>query len=987
MEKILFIQMTIKQLTNCIVFLTTFLLSITCFSQNYNKNQLSLNGQWDIIFDDNNEGVQKKWYLEENYNKNVNKKLIKVPSSWEEFEKDYEGVAIYRTKFKIPENWDKKIIELNFEAVNYKSEVWLNDQVVGFHEGGYSPFKFRIDNLAKLGKENTLIVRVISPIILTDKYIDGLGRQEMPMWRGAITGGIWQSVSVSAKGSIGLNDVFIEPKITTNTATFNIEINNTNTYIDKAELSISILSKDGAELIRKSDSFNVLPGKNKVQWHMPIKNAEYWSIENPYLYNAQVLIKTNESISDKFETKFGLREFTIKNNEFYLNDKPLYLKATFFEGLYPVRLAYPDSKEMAVKEIKLAKEAGFNMIRPWRKPASKMWLDLCDEMGVLTVGSLAVECMKRPISTPRLSFVVENELRQTIMSNRNRTSIVQWELFNEINRPILAQMLNSMSVLARELDPTRMILDESGGWGEGANIYLPYEKTPTKFNDIHHYSGSQVDEKEFNGYLATGKTNDELKTLSLENTKGYGKNVVPGIMTFISEIGYGSTPNLTSNNKVFNEIGNPLLATTIYHKELDEGYKKALKKVGFNKIYKKTEDLYIEQQKMHGIANKRMLEATRLNETIMGYCVHALVGGDWVLGAGLLDLWRNPKTLAYEMTKEANQKQIIPIRILPRNVYAQKGTQLEIHGVNELANEKTKLSVRIVSENGETVFEKSIKQTFKRGVSKLFSTKINTQNFNGNYTVKVELKNENGKIISNNNESFDVFNKESLLYLKNKIAIIDPEKSLTNFLEQQNIEYVSFTKELNLDIPVFIGKSIKKSDKYKEQVEMAKSHVKAGGYAVILDVPGKNAENWNRELKEISKEVLPFGVELLGKWDSRGGWAAKSHIVTEHPIFNGLPTNQIMHGVYENVHPITSMSKQEGLYIAGMIGYDHFPNKDIMVRNYNGIGEVWWSADVLEANLGKGKMLLSTFQIIENLGKDPVADKLLLNMINFSTKN
>ena len=286
-----------------------------------------------------------------------------------------------------------------------------------------------------------------------------------------------------------------------------------------------------------------------------------------------------------------------------------------------------------------------------------------------------------------------------------------------------------------------------------------------------------------------------------------------------------------------------------------------------------------------------------------------------------------------------------------------------------------------------TVFEKSIKQTFKRGISKLFSTKINTQNLNGNYIVKVELKNENGKIISNNNESFDVFNEERLLYPKSKIAIIDPEKSLTNFLEQQNIEFVSFTNELNLDIPVFIGKSIKQSDKYKKLVEMAKSHVKAGGYAVILDVPGENAQNLNRELKEISEEVLPFGAQLLGKWDSRGGWAAKSHIVTEHPIFNGLPTNQIMHGVYENVHPITSMSKQQGLYIAGMIGYDHFPNKDIMVRNYNGIGEVWWSADVLEANLGNGKMLLSTLQIIENLGKDPVADKLLLNMINFSTKN
>jgi hypothetical protein len=69
-----------------------------------------------------------------------------------------------------------------------------------------------------------------------------------------------------------------------------------------------------------------------------------------------------------------------------------------------------------------------------------------------------------------------------------------------------------------------------------------------------------------------------------------------------------------------------------------------------------------------------------------------------------------------------------------------------------------------------------------------------------------------------------------------------------------------------------------------------------------------------------------------------------------------------------------------------MIGYDHFPNKDIMLRNYNGTGEVWWSADVLEASIGNGKMLLSTLQIIENLGKDPVADKLLLNMIKFSAK-
>ena len=48
---------------------------------------------------------------------------------------------------------------------------------------------------------------------------------------------------------------------------------------------------------------------------------------------------------------------------------------------------------MAIQEIRLAKEAGFNMIRPWRKPPPPMWLDLCDEMGMMVVGGLPIECM------------------------------------------------------------------------------------------------------------------------------------------------------------------------------------------------------------------------------------------------------------------------------------------------------------------------------------------------------------------------------------------------------------------------------------------------------------------------------------------------------------------------------------------------------------------------------------------------------------------
>lgn len=964
-------------------------MTIASFAQESpDQNILSLDGTWEILFDRENEGVKNAWHLNGNYENHPHKREIHVPSCWEEFEKNYEGVAFYRKKFEIPASWKGKILELKFDASNYMTQVWINDQVVGFHEGGYTPFSFRIDKLTKPGEENTLTVRVISPIILSDQRIDGLGRQEVPMWRGAIAGGLWQSVTIFASGLARFTDVFLEPNINTNSATFNLEIENTETEINNSEVSIKIFSKKGKELVTKTEKVKVMPGKNHVIWELRIPDAEYWSMDNPYLYKAEIEINTNGKLSDSWKSKFGMREFTIKENKFYLNGKSMYLKAAFFEGLYPVKLAYPDSREMAIKEIMLAKEAGFNMIRPWRKPAPPMWLDLCDSLGVLTVGSLVTECMKRPISTPRLPFVVENELRETIRANRNRTCIVQWELFNEINRPILAQMLNSMSILARDLDPTRMILDESGGWGDGANVYLPYERTPIKFNDIHHYSGSQVHEKEYDGYLAIAKTDEEIKALGLGDVKGYGKNVANGKMSYVSELGYGSTPDLSINNPLFEIKGNPIVAPTIYHKKMADEAEIALKKVGFDDIYPNIQDFYLEQQKMHGIANKRIIEATRSNSSVAGYCVHALVGGDWVIGAGLLDLWRNPKTLVYDLTKAASQEQIVAIRILPRNIYAEKGAKLEITGISELETMAANFSIKIKSEKGKTVFSKTLNKNFEQGISTLFTDKLSTEKLKGSYSVNVSVTDKSGKVITTNSQSFDVFTAKQLQVPETKIAVLDPANSIIPFLKKEGVEVVPFSISIDINTLVLVGKAAKQNPTYKEEVEAVREFVKKGGYAIFLEVPGTIIRGLHvgRELNEIETDVLPFGAELHSPWVTLGGWAGKPHIVTDHPVFTGLPTEIIMHGVYENVHPKVSMSKQKGKYIAGMIGYDHFPNMDIMVRHYNGPGDTWWAADVLEAPMEKGTMLLSTLDLLSHLGRDPVAEKILYNMIEFAEK-
>jgi hypothetical protein len=60
---------------------------------------------------------------------------------------------------------------------------------------------------------------------------------------------------------------------------------------------------------------------------------------------------------------------------------------------------------------------------------------------------------------------------------------------------------------------------------------------------------------------------------------------------------------------------------------------------------------------------------------------------------------------------------------------------------------------------------------------------------------------------------------------------------------------------------------------------------------------------------------------------------------------------------------------------------------DIMLQHYNYFGDVYWSTDVLFVEHGKGEILYSTLQIIENLGKDPVAEKVLYNMVNCVKNN
>jgi hypothetical protein len=956
------------------------------------RQTLSLDGEWQIAFDHNNAG-SGQWHREEVF-QGLASRAITVPSCWEEIEQDYEGAAFYGHHFSVAPSWKGKAVRLEFDAVNYVAEVWLNGEVAGHHEGGYGPFEFRVDDLLHYDKENFLSVRVIGPIVAQDKVIDGIGRSDMPHWRGAIVGGIWQSVRLTATGTAFVEDVFVEPRLEDDTATVHLTMENTAYVGRKVDVHISIRSAASPEAIVASEevALDLIPGKNEGYWTLNLPDAVYWSPASPHLYVANISISDDGVVSDNHSVQFGMRELTIRDQDFYLNGKPIFIKAAFFEGLYPTRLANPDSPEMARREIQLAKDAGFNMIRPWRKPPPPMWLDLCDEMGMMVVGGLPIECMKRwPSITPRIRQRVEHEVRSAVLRDRNRACIVQWEMFNEIHRPGLKRLKHPASMLARSLDPTRLVLDESGGFAGGANIYLPYQFEPIKFNDVHTYPGAPLNAVGYDKLLALSKTAEEIKALKLRVNFSSGSHTAPGLMTVVSEIGYGSLPDLVDNNERFAKEGNPLVPPYRYHKMLAESFLSVLKESGFDTVYPDLQQFCLDQQARHATANKRMVEAARMNPDVDGYAVHALTGGDWVIGAGLIDLFRNPKK-AYWAMKEVNQERYLAIRILPRNVYADKGTTLAIGGLNELEDLQGELTIAVQSATGEEVFKTTIDLSLKQGIHDLFEHQLDTTTLEGTYTVEARLTAANGTVITRNSDNFDVFSAKQLETPKTKIALLDTNNSLRSFLDASGVAYEKFSENTDSSTPVLVTQLQANSPEARADFKNLLVLVEKGGTAVYLNVLPPGFNPWVSRPMD-NTELLPLTATFK---HGMGLWVGVSHIVKEHPVFAGLPTNTMMDQIYENVWtnvhlkdlqlnkvPILDLGSD---LIAGAVTHGFWATGREDQQGYLGPEPAWWGTEVAAVPYGKGRLIISTLRLLDHLGKDPVADKILVNVLHWLTE-
>ena len=154
-------------------------------------NWMNLNGMWNYaITEASAEGFQAEGkilvpFAVESSLSGVGRRLEPQQALW------------YEREFTVPKQWKGKNVLLNFGAVDWHSQVYVNGILVGEHKGGYDPFSFDVTPYLKKSGKQTLKVKVLDS---TDNSYQPRGKQciiNTGIWYTPVSG-IWQTVWLEA---------------------------------------------------------------------------------------------------------------------------------------------------------------------------------------------------------------------------------------------------------------------------------------------------------------------------------------------------------------------------------------------------------------------------------------------------------------------------------------------------------------------------------------------------------------------------------------------------------------------------------------------------------------------------------------------------------------------------------------------------------------------------------------------------------------------
>ncbi len=437
---------------------------------------LSLNGVWEFDFDDHNTGLSERWYAR----KTALPKSITVPYCFQSRlsgigDTSFHDVMWYRRTFEVPRDWKGRHVRLDFGAVDYRCQVWINGEMIGSHEGGQTPFSFDITSLLASGNQNVAVVRAEDPS--TDRSIPR-GKQYWAPKSASIwytrTSGIWQSVWLEAVPDPCLESAAVRPNVDESSVTMDVRVSRV-----LPDLRLRVRVDSGNEFQAAAET-RVGGEWNSVAIRLPAQRL--WSPERPNLYDATLELSRGGTLLDSVKTYFGQRKISTRDGKVLLNNRPYFLKMVLDQGYWPESELTPPTDEAIQYDIRMTKEFGFNGARKHQKVEDPRFLFWADRMGLLVSGEMA---NAQVFSEDYVQRMVR-EWMDVLLRDLSHPSIISWYPINESwgvpqvhsNRRQQDHM-RSLYYLTRSLDTSRLIVDNDG-WdhSEATDLFTIHDYAP-----------------------------------------------------------------------------------------------------------------------------------------------------------------------------------------------------------------------------------------------------------------------------------------------------------------------------------------------------------------------------------------------------------------------------------------------------------------------------------------------------------------------------
>jgi beta-glucuronidase len=420
------------------------------------RNYTSLDGKWRFKFDPEDRGLTEEWFDPELDEKAWDKE--QVPAAWDLYDTpDFasydgtnfgqgtafaDGYAWYRTDVAAPASWAEQDIRLNFLAVNYRADVWVNGVFLGSHEGGNTPFSLPAAHAIHAGEPVSIAVRVYRGPSYPD-YANGdnpvtddnaIPYKPVDYWPYAgITRSVWLEVTPAV--------VISKLLVAADGATFDgrVVIENTTDRLATGRVSVDPGKTTNLKPLA-ADYAVEAHGTAVVSLSGVMPDAPLWSAESPTMLEATARLVPDKvkgkdkgaGTKDQLTARYGARNLDVDGSTITINGEQQFLKGLNWHEENAERGRAMTVKDLD-RELTSAAGAGANFLRNSvynRHPYVYEW---ADEQGMLIMDDLDNMWLNTPqIRHQTEQYGLSRALASMMAWNQhNNPSVILWGLQNE----------------------------------------------------------------------------------------------------------------------------------------------------------------------------------------------------------------------------------------------------------------------------------------------------------------------------------------------------------------------------------------------------------------------------------------------------------------------------------------------------------------------------------------------------------------------------